>query len=615
MIAGGKYTVLIFFGLAIWIVYLFVTILFYITGPDASSYYYGINLMINGAIPTIDFLSMQPPGFFLPYFIFGKVFSPTFESLRILSLFSFIFCTLIVSYLVRIYFSSLLAFFAFMLMGFSHFWFYWNATIIHYSVSNFMLLLAFFLAYRVKLNRTNVLLIGIIAGMCVDSRLTMGPVTLGLLYILISNFKRETNNSLKLSFLRIGPLFVLGGLTGALPGLIILFLAPEAAYLNWLGLRSLYAANQVWVGGSNLEMILNVVMRRLQNIYSFFFWADMSQKAQIGNVIILIIGGLGVAGFFSTPKKFRLISRTEFIKHPIVRGCVIITVAVFFVHAFTIFPAPYYVNGIFPFLVIISLAAVHFGFARETGFRRRKIAFGVIFFALIPYTMYFLAWTGVSIVRRNIPSSGRPVTSAMVGCWLEKYTRKDAIVLSFTGLPVTIAKRKMPVGWAYPPLNTALASYEIDPKKAKIANILTRSQFLALFNKKGLDVYLENLEPMGDFLDFPEFHEAVRHNYKMIAETGGAFPFRIYVPKGDSVAKYKGFPAPTSLRVNIQRLKSASAREIFRDVYYDLQETLITFPLDFRLALSRVVNAPFNERCDYYLSLSASSSRPPADNS
>ena len=593
------------FILAGWLVYLTVCSLFYFTGGDGPSYHYGLQLMLDGKIPVIDFFALQPPGFFLPYYAVGKLFSPTWEAMRFVSLFSFVTTSLIVVGLVRRHYAPALSAVAFVIMGFSHFWFYWNATIIHYSISNLTLLLAFVAVHSLRPNRRAALLAGLAAGWCVDSRLTMGPVTLLIFYQVLQRYRSQhAGADWREAVWVVGLPFMAGGIIGASPGIALFILDPAASYLELLNLRSAFAAETVFLGKTHWEQFLTVLQRRLWNVYSFFFWIDASQKAQIGNTIVLVVAAAGAIGAAISRPGTRLAAVADFKNDRIVRSSALIAGGVLLTHALTIFPAPYYAQAMFPFLVILALAAVHYGYRNAALPAYRTVALTVIGLALVPYTLYFMAWTGGSLIRRNEPSSARPVTMAMVGCWLEKNTAPDAKILSYAGLPVSAAHRRMPDGWTYPPFQVAaLGALDIPPAKARAARILTREEFLDLFREKKIAAFVEDRGPEGDFASFVALAPAIAENYKLATETGGAFPFKIYVPADRWRVDLPQLPPQPELKITVQRIREASVRTLISELWVDLAGSLAALPADLKIAFARVTDAPFDERCGSYLVL------------
>ena len=66
-------------------------------------------------------------------------------------------------------------------------------------------------------------------------------------------------------------LYVLGGVIASSPGLFILFADPEAFYVQFLGLRSQWAAKNVLAEEAIWTQFLSLVMHRLIVIKNFFF--------------------------------------------------------------------------------------------------------------------------------------------------------------------------------------------------------------------------------------------------------------------------------------------------------------------------------------------------------
>ncbi len=599
------------FFLLAWLTYLVVTVLFYTVGGDAPSYFYSIHLMLDGQVPIIDFFALQPPGFFLPFYIIGKLISPSWEAMRLLSLASFVSTCLITTYIVRRQFGDLWAGIAFVLMGFSHFWFYWNATIIHYSVTNFLFMTAFVLLHYRPPSRVNSVVLGFVLGWCVNSRLIMGPVTLFFLYLLMQNFRAHASDrSWWNATMEVVPPFLIGGLVGAAPGILVFLMDPTVTYLNLLNLRSALAVDTNFLGETLWQQFLTVFQRRLENIPAFFFWIDTSQKAQICNSVVLLIASFGFIGMAINKRGKRLQAWLEFKNNPLTRSAGLVAFAIFITHAVTIFPAPYYVQGVFPFLVIMALSALYFGTRNLALPKFRQVSLAVIGLALVPYTLYFMAWTGGGIVRRNEPSSARPVTMAAVGCWLEQHTSEDAQILSYTSSPVAMANRRMPKNWTYPPFQTAtLGAQGIDADVAAAARILTREDFLDLFRKRELNVFINDRHAEGDFKEFDALRVAIAENYKLAVSTGGPFPFDLYVPRDKWGTDMLHFPSPPKLRVSIQRIREASIRELGVDIFADITDSMRILPRDIKIAFARLRNAPFNERCKYYLKFTSNSTK------
>lgn len=585
-----------------WVAYLGVVILFYPSSGDAPSYFYGIMRMVDGWIPNVDFFSIQPPGFYLPYYLVAKLTVPSWEALRYFALASFIVTSLIVTYIVRKRYGDTLGLMAFMIMGTSHFWFYWNANIIHYSVSNLTLLIAFALISFATPTRPIAFLAGFVAGLCVNARLSMGPTTVLLLYLLLQKFRASTpEETWRQSIARLGIPFVLGGVLAATPGLIVFLMDPEAAFIQFLGLRSQLEMQVVVGEGSVWDQIQSVISQRLSIVWAFFFWADDSLKAQIGNAIVIALLGIAGGVLVTADARRRRESARAFRQDPLVRSSALVILVVFFTHALSVLPSPYYVQAIFPFLTIVALGAVYYGFQATRNQRHRVAAGTLIGICLIPYVLYFIFWTGGHLIRRNEPSSARPVTNALSACWIEQNMGADAKILSHSGWPVASAGRHMIPTWTYPPFQSQLVTWDIPPTVAQKAHILTRAELLRLVETQELDLYVEEKSTANDLRGETAFHRAFKNNYRLAATTGGAFPFLHYLPIRLWRADLPQIPVPSLSRLSIKRLREAPPGTLLSELTTDLGQSVAELGEDLGLAYTRLIGAPFERRCRKYL--------------
>jgi hypothetical protein len=602
MMPNKKQHLIIAILVILWATYLSLVTLFYPASGDAPNYFYGIRRMVDGLVPTLDFFSIQPPGFYLPYYIVAKLMAPSWELLRYISLISFFATTFFVTHIIGRKYGTVLGIVGFLIIGCSHFWFYWNVNIIHYSVSNVTMLGAFYLIFSANPTRTTALAAGLIAGLCVNARLSMGPATIILLYLLIQRLRDQSPNlTFWEAFQRLGWPYLFGGILISIPSLLILFADPEATYQQLLGLRANLASNRVWVGDTIWQQVFSALERRAIIVHRFFFWADDSLKAQIGNSIILAISVLAALGFFVSKKDKKMQAFRAFCNDPPMRGAGLLALGVFLTHAFTILPSPYYVQVVFPLLTISLLGAVHYGFQHVQNRQIIRGAQSLIGFLLVPYLLYFFFWTGAHLIRRNEPSSARPVTNAQVACWIEQNTSPNAKIISHSGWPIAAGNRHMVANWTYPSFQTILVNWDIDPAVAEKAHILTKEELLKLFNSQELDVFVDEKSAAYDLRKLTKINKAIDSNYKLAATSGGAFPFDIYLPNRLWRENLPQIPLPPTAKLTMTRLKQANVQTLVGDVVADVGSSLKLLGSDIPTTYLRLIDAPFEERCRAYL--------------
>lgn len=583
----------------LWVTYIFFVSLYYPVGGDEPGYYYSILQILDGKIPILDFLAIQPPGFFIPYVLIGKWLSPTLEALRLVSLASIIGVTFMTTLLAERFYGRIPAVFAFLFVAFSHFWLYWNVQLVYYPISNFAIVLSFFLIFWCRPSVLIMLLAGFAAGWATNSRLPLVGATLVAMGLAAGRMRREGATTRETIVKGLLP-FCVGGLLSSLPTLYLLVKDPSAFFFNLLGARLLLEVEDRWLGLTVLGTIWNWIWQRLYSVYAFFFLADTSLKAMIGNSLLLIpfvLSWIGYAGMDAAGRAgWREAARND----PLIRAALWMIFGIVLTHFLTIVGAEY-MQAVFPFIVLCGLGLMAHGGLTAPSPKSRWAPL-VLAVLMVPYVGYYMFWTGTQLIRRAEPSHARPFTAAQVACWLEQNTQPDSLVMSYRALPVAIAHRRLPPGFEYN--NMILQVFwarSIDETMASHYHILRREDFLNMLRSGAFSVFVNDNAQDHLLTPLAELPSLLEGNYRLVTGTGGAFPYDIYVRKDLWRPDLPKLPKQSRLEVSMAVAGGGNVTEVARLIAADIGLSFLTLPGDLIESLARLADRPFEARCAKYL--------------
>lgn len=587
-------------GLASWALYVALVSMFYPTGGDEPGYFYTVLRMAEGRIPVLDFFALQPPGFFIPYVLVAKFISPSLEAARLVSVSSVVAVSVMVALLVGRAYGRAFGVFAFAMMGFSHFWFYWNVQVIHYSISNLSLVSAFFILQTGRPRRRTWFLAGLAAGWLANSRLILAPVALVLFYLALRRARADTSRWGD-AIRQVAPAFISAGILVSLPTLALLVADPQAWTFDFLTARAGVENDVRWHATSAWETAWNFIRMRLIGTYALFFWIDDTLKATVNNCILFVPPLLALVHWFRLAVPARLAWRHAVRADDLIVGSGWIIVGVFGIHYLTLLSAPYYMQGALPFMVIGGLGLLAQVLEARGGLGQ-KWTLRVLGVSLVPMVAYYLFWTGAHLIRRFEPSSGRPAVAALVGCWVEQNTRPDEIVMSYGTLPVSLGGRHLPDGFEY---NNVVAwvfwRQEIDEATARRFHILRREDFVHLLETDKLRVLIDDRHLESEMRFVPQARPLVADKYRPLWTTGGAFPYAVLVLKS---AWRDDLPRMAPLDRSAVLLKASAPGGLAGKAALaarDALRSLSHLPNDVADSLARIRHAPFERRCRAYL--------------
>lgn len=587
-------------GFGLWVAYLLLVSLFYPTGGDEPGYFYSALQMAEGKIPVLDFFALQPPLFFAPYTLVAYFFSPAIEAARLVSVTSIVAVTAMVTLLAAQSFGRTFGILAFVMMGFSHFWFYWNVQVIHYPVSNLGLVAGFYLIHTGRPGQRTWFLAGLAAGLTANARLILAPVSLVLFYLALRRARAE-GADWRRAAVAVAPLFILGGVIMSLPTLALLVADPQAWIFDFLAARVGVEAAVRWQGQGPWETFSHFMRMRWGATYTLFFWVDDTLKATVNNCILFVPPTLAGWNLLRVGAGARARWRSEVKADTLITGAGWMVAGVFGIHYLTVLSAPYYLQGSIPFMTLGGLGLLARALdLREAGARRGSVR--IMAACLVPMMAYFLFWTGAHLIRRNEPSNGRPVASALVGCWLEQNTAADEIVMSYGTLPVSLAGRHLPHGFEY---NNGISwmfwPQHLPEETARRYHIFRGEDYLHLLRTDALRVIVDDRHLESELKLIPEAAGLIAEKYRPLWTTGGAFPYTVLVHKAawrDDLPRV----APMGRSgLALKELGQGSLTAKVRLVLGDVTQSFARLPHDVATALARLIHAPYERRCRDYL--------------
>jgi hypothetical protein len=591
-------------GFGLWVVYLLLVALFYPTGGDEPGYFYSALQMAEGKIPVVDFFALQPPLFFAPYTLVARFFSPAIEAARLVSVTSIVAVTAMVTLMAARSFGRTFGILAFLMMGFSHFWFYWNVQVIHYSISNLAMVAGFYILFTGLPGRRTWFLAGLAAGWMANARLILAPVALCHFYLCLRAARARDGASWRSALVEVAPAFIVAGVIMSLPTLALLVLDPQAWLFDFLTARAGVEAAVRWQGQDSWETVLNFLKMRWGATYTLFFWIDDTLKATVNNCILFVPLILAGWNLWRAGPGARLRWRSEVKADPLITGSGWMVAGVFGIHYLTVLSAPYYLQGSIPFMTLGSLGLLAKALElREAGARRNSVC--ILAACLIPVMAYFLFWTGAHLIRRNEPSNGRPVASALVGCWLEQNTAADEIVMSYGTLPVSLAGRHLPHGFEY---NNGISwmfwAKNLPEETARRFHIFRGEDYLQLLRTDALRVIVDDRHLESELKRIPEAAGLIAEKYRTLWTTGGAFPYTVLIHKSAWRDDLPRVAPMGRSSLALKELGQGSMAAKVRLALGDVSQSVVRLPHDVASAVARLVHAPYERRCRDYLASS-----------
>ncbi|MGE5505886.1 MAG: ArnT family glycosyltransferase [Actinomycetota bacterium] len=581
---------------ALWVAWLIVAAMFYPVGGDEAGYAYSMLAIARGKLPVLDMFILQPPDFYIPFAAVARWLSPSLEAMRLVSVASIVAVTAMVAALAHQRYGSRAGLLAFVLIGLSHVWFYWNVQVIHYPVANFCLVGAFYLVERRRPDRRDLFLAGFAAGWLGATRLVLGPAAVALLAVAVIRAQPAGRRQA----IGAAMVFCLGGLIAALPLLAVLAADPQATVFDLLRARARLEYEGHMGSPTGVKMVVDFLSSHLGVLWGFFFWFDTTLKAQYINIAFLVLGAAAAVGFARAPTSA---PRRAFLADPVVRHSAVLAAVVVLAHFATII-LPYYIQAVLPLMALTVCAALYHAGLLPAAPEARVPAWmrAVLAVSLVPYVAVFLGWTTVHALRRNEPSSARPQVAAQVGCWVEENTAAGDTIMSFAALPAVYADRRLPDGMEYnnataqlawmPGLDEATAARYRLVSADTLAARLRAGTIAVLVDDKNLDQ-----EPWAQSIT-----AAIAANYRTVATTGGAFPYVIKVRNDLWRETLPRFDAPAPSRVGVHDVGLANLGWLAR-LGGETAAMAATLPGDLADALARLRHAPFEDRCRRYLRL------------
>jgi hypothetical protein len=423
--------------------------------------------------------------------------------------------------------------------------------------------------------------------------------------------------------------FVLGGVLACLPTLAVLVADSEAFMFNLLSAR-LEIRDSVVMGVRNgyiesdpnlagLEFLLSFLKLRLNVIYSFFFWATLSPKSTIQNILLLGIIALIAANGLKRSKKDRQAWRNAVMKDNFISFLFWIGLAIFLSHFFTIMQAYYYIQFLFPITTLVLLGILFHGgintfspsFIEKDGWVLR-----VLTILLVPYMFYHLAFSSINLIRRNSPSVSRPTTIAHVGCWIEKNSKAEEEILGIVGGPIVMAGRKLPKGYEYPSgIEHMFWMFNLDEKTSQRFKIFRRQDFERSIRSGRFRILVMEYQ-FASWVERLGLEEDRDKNYHLFATTGGSQKDRrydIYLRNDQKDTDFTKMPTINGtypLEQLVQLLKGKNRLNgneyTLQSAFAEILSSAGRLPTDIRLAWARFRQAPYESRCSAYLETKSS---------
>jgi hypothetical protein len=604
-----------------WSSLVFILTLFYPFGGDETGYFYSSKLFSVGEIPILDFFALQPLGFFMPYAAVARWFSDSAEAMKLVSAFSCIMVPLLTALLVCRHYGRTLAVYGFFIIAFSHWFFYWNIQIIHYSITNLCLVVAIFTLFYFR-SRFFFFLAGLAMGWAINSRLSLGPAGVALFFLSMTHVGETSHNSWMERFLKKGAPFALGGIIASLPMLAVLIEDHKSVMYDlfyWrLGLKdSRLPPEGIWFIFDYLKIKLKTIVllfgRAVPGVGGYYYPKSMVQNLLLAITIVFI-----AIIYLMRPQEIRKTWKNEISRDPLLKVCLWLIIVIVLSHFFTVMPTSYYIQHIFPLITIVILGTFFHGGMHSISPSIQSPdgwVLRALIILLIPYVFYHLAFSSLHLIRRNVPNLWRPVTAAHVGCWIEKNTPVNDVVMGWVSLPIPVAGRRLPRGFEYPPqaeVNVG-SHFPINEKTAKRFKLFRSEDFQEAIISGRYRILLIDYQFIS-FLESEGVLEAWKGNYHLFATTGGGKAFSrkrydIYLrndQKDKNYTKMLPMNGPYPLEQLVQFLKG-NTRPSFLNKWELLQkaskESLISIsllPTDVYSAWNRLIQAPHLERCPEY---------------
>ncbi|EME69322.1 hypothetical protein H261_13940 [Paramagnetospirillum caucaseum] len=591
MIGHGKSPYLML-GAGLWAAWVLLVSWYYPVGGDEPGYYYSAQQIALGRWPVLDFLILQAPGFYLPYALISKFLSPSLEAARLISVACVILLACMSGSLAARAWGRAWGALAFVMVGLSHFMFYWNVQVIHFPLANMTALAAVWCILSRRPSLAVALTAGFITGWMADTRLVLGPVGGVILYLALRQGKAVYGGWGPAAKRIVAP-FILAGIVAGLPLLVLLVADFQATLFNLVGARAQAEVVNRWQADTALQVVLNFLSIRWETLTSFLVRADGSPKASFGNCIVFVPPVLAV---ILVAKQRRLRAWWAEVKvDSVVSASAWMVAGILGIHFVTVVSGGSYIQSIFPFLVLISVGALAHATRGSPCPRPAKVVLALV---LAAYGLHFFFFTFSALLRRNEPSDGRPVTAARVACWLERYTDPGELLMNTGVLPVAMAVRRLPVGFEY---NNGIAwmfwRLHLDEAVARRYHIFRGEDFEALMESGEIRVLVDDAHLDTELVDAPRVRPLIAQNYRTLWSTGGPWAYEVKLLKSawrDDLPVVRPVAAGEVTRAKLARKGQA---EVVRATVMDFGNSLRALPADLGDTWARLTHAPYERRC------------------
>ena len=236
--------------------------MFFVASGDEGAYHNQAVLLATGSIPVLDFYAQQGIWTYLPYAAVARWVSPQVEAVRLVSVFSIVAVTAMVTLIARRTHGRRIGALAFVLMGCSWPWVFNNIELKHFAPADFGLVAAYFFLYHVAPRRLwPALLAGFFLGIAINGRQVLVPMA--IVFVCLALFLRPDGVGKGQARRRV--LAATGGaLVASLPSLYILAADPQAFLFDYLLARIDFTSHNA--GGGAVAFLAS----RIQGWLAFF---------------------------------------------------------------------------------------------------------------------------------------------------------------------------------------------------------------------------------------------------------------------------------------------------------------------------------------------------------
>lgn len=567
---------------------------YFVASGDEGGYQYQSWFLSRGFVPVLEFFTQHGIWAYLPFSTAASLLGPNLESMRLPSVLALIAMAAMTGLLVGRRFGSRAGLLALVLLAFSWPWTFHTIEVRHSMPANLGLVTAFFLLFHPrKFHPGLAFLAGVFLAIAFNARAVLVPMVLlyAALLVIYATSGRERGFQLRC----LGAAAV-GSVVTSIPSLYLLIKDPDAFLFDYLTARVDLTFRAEYHVEGVLGWILWFAETRLFSLVQFV--TGLNRQGNWSNAVLLLPFVVAAAGKYRTP------DASPATGDPLIRAALWVALGIFGCYSLADRTNGGYLHHAIPFLVIAGVGVLaRSGLLPSQGrnARQRGITLAMAL-VLLPYVGWYGTFVAGDIVRRNEPSIARPVTVAQVGCWLERHTSPDTVVMSYFGAAATAGGRFLPRGYEQGQGLIDAFWFHLPPETAQRYRIMIWEDYRHRLLAGKIPVVVDDYYPWA-YVDQPgmDLPAILQEHFHRVATTGGAFPYTIYVHESIPTESLAPLPPPHALRLDTARVRQLVGEgrwsEVLRDGAFDLATSLSELPRDLAGSLARAVGAGFDARC------------------